>query len=151
MKELRQYNQQKVVGSWAPAGVAVIDITDGSVSDEFFSTARNAPRWAHESDGMGNATRVKGNDRGASFTVTLSASSPTNEALTRAAEADDITETVVGPMLLRDLNGQTVITANNAYLEGIPDRAYQGNARGTVAWVFHCSDMTRHIGGHNQA
>jgi len=146
--ETRQYDPLQVVGSWTTPGTfGVVDIMDGTIDGEFAAVARDNPRFAREHDRAGNTTRVKNNNRGGTVTITLSASSPTNETLANVQELDDLTETQVGVLLLKDLNGNTVIEADGAFLQDQPDPTF-GAERGTRAWIFECSAIRVHNGGH---
>jgi hypothetical protein len=150
MTELRQYDPQQVIGTWAtPLGS--FDILDGRIDPGTFITpARNTRRWALENDGNNNSTRVKQPDRTASITVELSASSPTNAVLSRLAAIDDTTENVVGVLTLRDLSGDTLVVATGAFLEDVPDPSY-GSERGTRSWVWLCARLDVDVGGHDLA
>lgn len=149
MTELRQYNPLQVVGSWTTA-TGSVDILDGRIDGSFLQTTSDNKRWARENDQHGNATRVKMNNRGGTITVTLSASSPTNSQLSARVEADDATEAVVGFLLLKDLNGNTVVEADGAFLEDIPDPSF-GSDRGSRAWVFQCAAVRKFVGEHDIA
>ena len=149
MAELRQFDPLQVVGSWiTPTGA--VDILDGRISGEFLATARDNMRWAREFDAHGNATRVKNNNTGGSVTLTLSASSPTNAALSARVAADQLGENIVGPLVLRDLNGETVIECDGAFLEDVPEVSF-GQERGTRTWVFQCAGIRQFVGGHSIA
>lgn len=149
--ELRQYNPTKVVGSWAtPTNLGVIDILDGAIDGEFLGETSDNPRWTREHDRHGNATRVRNNNRGGSFAVTISASSPTNTRLSLAVEEDDISESVVGPLVLKDLNGNTVIEADGAFIADMATVSF-GAERGSRVWIFECAAKRTFVGGHNKA
>lgn len=149
MAELRQYDPLQVVGSWTtPSGV--VDILDGRIEGEFLRVLRDNKRWTREHDAHGNATRVKNNNRGGAVEVVISASSPTNAALSKRAQADDLTENVVGALLLKDLNGNTVIEADGAFIEDVPDPSF-GNTRGDRTWIWQCAAVRPNLGGHNLA
>jgi hypothetical protein len=144
-----QYNPTKVVGSWAtPTPLGVIDLLDGIVDGEFFALTKDTARWIPEHDGNGNYTRVRNNARGGSFSITYSASSPTNHKLSLAVEADDVSENVVGPMILKDLNGTSTVELDDVYIEDVPDLSF-GAERGSRVWTFHYSVGRIHVGGHD--
>lgn len=147
---LRQYDPIQVVGSWAIKDGASVDFLDGRVSAEFFSTTQDNPRWTREFDAHGNATRVKNNNKGASFTITLSASSPTNKTLSDIVKADEDAATPkTGSMMLRDLNGTTVLEADGCFIEAAPEVSFAAE-RGTRTWTFQCAALNFKVGGHNQ-
>lgn len=150
--ELRQYDPLAVVGSWTTlTPLGSIDILDGGVDDgDFLTETSDNPRWTREHDRQGNATRVRNHNRGGSFTITLSASSPTNTLFSRAVQADDVSEDVVGALVLKDLNGNTVIEADGAYIVDMAVVSY-GASRGSRVWVFDCAEKRSFIGGHDKA
>lgn len=150
--ELRQYVPGKVVGSWGtPTPFGVIDILDGAISaGDFAAIETDNAIWGRESDLAGNATRVKNSNRGGRVRVTFSASSPTNAKLSAAVQADELTEAVVGPLLLKDLNGNTVVEAEGAFLVDIPDMSF-GSSRGERQWVWECAKIRKFAGGHDIA
>lgn len=146
---MRGYNPLKVVGTWAiPVPPGTIEILEGRIDGEFFSQTDDSPDWTRETDGHGNATRVRQNKTGGSFTVVISASSPTNRALSRANVEDTISESVVGPMVLKDLNGETVGEFDDVFLEGKPGLVY-GMERGSRAWTFQYGSARVFIDGHD--
>lgn len=152
MTDLRQYDPMQVVGTWATTSpLGSIDITDGVIDGgTFAAVASDNRRWVRENDRAGNSTRVKVNNKGGAVTISIAASSPTNRRLSLAAELDDATENVVGALVIRDLNGGTVIEADGAFLEGIPDPSF-GNTRGQRDWVFQCATIRVHLEGHDLA
>lgn len=152
MTELRQYVPLKVVGSWViPIPPGVIDILDGAVNTgDFVVFESDNDAWSRESDLGGNATRVRNNNEGGRCRVTLSASSPTNTKLTQAHAADLISENVVGALVLRDLNGNTVVECDGAFLVDTPDPTF-GSERGARTWTWECAAIRKVIGGHEIA
>lgn len=149
--ELRQYIPIKVVGSWAtPTNLGVIDILDGVIDGEFVTETSDNPRWVREHDRQGNATRVRNNNRGGSFSVTISASSPTNTRLSLAVQEDDVSEACVGPLVLKDLNGNTVLEADGAFLADMATVTF-GAERGSRVWIFECAAKRSFVGGHDKA
>lgn len=148
---LRGYNPLKVVCSWAPANVATIDIADGRVAGDFFSAVRDNPDWIRESDEFGNATRIYKNNKGGQVTISLFASSPTNDLLSAAHIADRVTQNVVGVLVVSDLSGTSRMVCTGAYISAMPDFARSGASVGQVAWVWDCADIQTFIGGHSLA
>ena len=152
MAELRQYDPLQVVAAWSTSSVlGTLDIVDGVIDGgDFLVITEDNPTWTREHDNRGNATRIKNANRGGRLALTLSASSPTNLSLTRAAELDATGESVVGSMLIRDLNGDKIIEADGAFLVGIPDISF-GSDRGSRIWTWECAAIRKHIGGHDIA
>ena len=151
MAELRQYDSLKVVGAWTtPTPLGTIDILDGVISGDFVAIETDNDAWSREYDEAGNATRVRRHNEGGRVRVTLSASSPTNAKLSKAAILDGQTESVVGALVIRDLNGNTVVECDGAFLADIPDFSL-GSDRGSRTWVWECAAIRQFIGGHDLA
>lgn len=146
---MRQYDPVQVQGSFAGPAFGGVDILDGAVAGDFIAASRDNPTWAREFDRFGNCTRVKNNNMGATIPVTLSASSPTNQTLSLLQNRDQIGEAIVGTLLLRDLNGTTVITCTGAFLNGPPATITYGQERGSRVWTFECERIDIVLGGHD--
>lgn len=146
---MRQYNPLQVTASWTtPTGA--VDIVDGAIADgDFLSIERDNDNFTREHDLAGNATRVFNANRGGRFTVILSASSPTNTALSARVVADRVAQNIVGAFVSQDLNGDSVIEADDAFLVGPPRTITYGQSRGSRAWVFEAGTIRNFVGGHN--
>lgn len=145
-----QYNPIKVVGTFVtPGPFGSIDILEGTVDGgEFAALARDNPTWTREHDRGGNSTRVRNNNTGARLTVTMSASSPTNDTLSRVHALDLASENQVGTLTLKDLNGTTRVIADGAFIAESPDPTF-GSDRGSRAWVFELGQTRKFVGGHD--
>lgn len=145
---MRQYIPIKVVGAWA--GVfGSIDILQGVINaGDFFSSARDNPTWARESDQGGSGTRVKNSNKGGNLSITFSASDPINNTLSNLVETDEVAENIVGVINLKDLSGETVIVATGAFIPMVPDPSF-GSERGSRTWTWECEKIVTHLGGHN--
>lgn len=149
--ELRQLDPLKVTASWTTASpLGVIDILQGAIDGDYMQTTRDNAKWAREHDRAGNATRVKNNNTGGTLAITVSASDPINDVLSRAVAIDDTTDNVVGVIVIRDLNGTTLVEADGCFLEDVPDATF-GNTRGQRVWVWQCAKIRRFLGGHDLA
>lgn len=150
MATLAQYVPIKVVASWVtPSPFGVVDIRDGAIDGgEFLGIVSDVPIWARETDGHGSATRVKNENRGGRLTINLSASSPTNTILSSLVALDLVSEGIVGPIVVKDLNGDTIVEADGCFLIDVPDLSF-GSDRGSRAWVWECAAIRKFAGGHD--
>ena len=148
---LRQYNPLQVVAAWDTA-TGSVDILDGRIGDGVFISVTSAnQRWTMETDAHGNATRVKNNNKSGVISIALAADSETNTLLSARVVADDISENVVGAIVITDLNGLTLIEADGCFLDGMPSTVSYGPARGQQAWNFQCAAIRTFVGGFNLA
>lgn len=149
MPELRQYDPIQVIGTWStPTGA--VDIMDGVIDGEFLSETIDNPDWVREHDQAGNATRTRMHNTGGTFALTFSASAPINAILSAKRQNDLLTAVEVGPLVLKDLNGTTVLTCVGAYLQGRPAVSF-GSERGQRTWVFEYASAVAFVGGHDIA
>jgi hypothetical protein len=138
-----------VVGAWVvPTGT--VDILEGRISDEFFGQEYDNDTWEHEGDGQGNGTRTKNPNDSGMLTITLSASSPTNDVLSALVLRDKVTEDVVGVLTLRDLSGTSTLIGSGAYIPRMTSLQF-ARARGQRVWRFKCTSIDAFAGGHNLA
>ena len=84
--------------------------------------------------------------RSARVTITLLQTSPSNDVLSAAAEADELAGTGVGTFLMTDLNGTTEAHAPNAWVAK-PAAIEEGKEVGDREWVIDVDDLEQNIGG----
>lgn len=97
----------------------------------------------------GYATRVKSNDYGGVLTLTLSQSSPSNDALSALFNLDKLTSTGVVPILIKDLSGTTVLFSATGWIQQFPDIAF-GNEINDRAWTFDLANLDIFVGGNGE-
>jgi hypothetical protein len=138
MAYLRQYDPLKVVGSfYCPLGA--IDIVEGAIFGDFLMVTKDLPMFERDTDGFGNSIRVKNNNIGGTINLQLSASSPTNEELSKVALSDYLSETTgLGYMNLEEVGGNSQIIATGVYLRDFPQVTFGVN-RGVRSWTFECA------------
>jgi hypothetical protein len=117
-------------------------------SDSQVTLARTNPAWELVVGADGEATRVKSNDRSGTVTISLQQSSPSNDELTTLALADELSNTGLFPLFVKDNLGTTLCSAETAYIEKFPDAAFAKTAQ-TREWVIRADDLHMFIGGNN--
>lgn len=124
---------------------AGLNIT-GYAPATYISVERNEDAFTLVVGASGEATRSHNRNRSGTVTLTLMASSQSNDALTAIALADEIGGTGVSVLFLKEANGTTLVSASNAWVKKMPvvDRAKEA---GTVEWVFECEDLNIFVGG----
>jgi hypothetical protein len=137
VSELREYNPIQVVGSFAGVWGSV-DILEGAVVGDFLNITRDRSLWERETDGFGNSVRVRHNNIGGRVVVQLSASSPTNDTLSKIVLSDVVAETNVGYLWLQDLNSDSRIIGTGAFIADFPQLTF-GTNRGGRSWTFECA------------
>lgn len=97
----------------------------------------------------GYATRVKTNNYGGVLTLTISQSSPSNDALSALLTADRVSNAGVVPILIKDLSGSTILFSASGWIQQFPDITF-GNTINNRAWVFDLAEMDMFIGGNGE-
>lgn len=148
---LHRYNPSQVTAVWALAGgLASIDILQGAAPGSFI-TASLPPLWAHRAGRNGAGVRVKNLDRSGTLSVTITAESPLNTALSAVVISDDLTETAVGTIMVKDLNGSSLYTGTGAFLQGHPPQLEFATEAGTRTWTWLVNEVVPFVGGQDEA
>ena len=124
---------------------AGLNIT-GFAPDTYISVERNEDAFTLVVGASGEATRSHNRNRSGTVTLTLMASSLSNDALSAIAVADELSGAGVSALFLKEANGTTLVMASNAWIRKLPtvDRAKEA---GTAEWVFECEDLSIFVGG----
>lgn len=139
--DFRRYNPIDIKITWL--GIIFQGYADGT----FVNASRNAASYSNSIGAQGDVVRVASNDRTGLVTVTLLQSSPTNALLATKHTLDERGVPQIGPLLIKDLNGPTRVTATDAWIEKPADVEY-GNSVSNREWVLACANMIIFPGGH---
>ena len=137
----KNHDPGRIVGSWK--GIPFLGFMDGT----FLSAARAEAAFSESVGAQGDVTRVRSRNRTGTVTLTLKAASPTNDLLTAQAILDELTGLGYGPLLIKDLNGTTVVEAAIAWIEKVPDTEFATEESGRE-WVFKCAELYIAAGGN---
>ena len=66
--------------------------------------------------------------------------------MSAAAIADELTGLAVGALLIKDLNGTTVVQCANARIQKYADLEYAAKS-GTNDWILMCAELEMFLGG----
>ena len=141
--DLRVYDPDQV--SVSIAGIPVSGFADG----EFISVERDSPAFDDVVGTDGEVTRSKTNDDRATVTFKLMQSSPSNDLLSVAHNLDkNVPGGVgVGPFMLRDAQGTTLLVAEKAWIKSHPKGSWDRTAK-ERAWEIRCAKLIEHNGGN---
>lgn len=134
------YDSGRIVGSWK--GIPFLGFMDST----FLNAERNEDAFTESVGAQGDVTRVRSRNRTGTVTLTLQAASPTNDLLSAQAILDELTGLGYGPLLIKDLNGTTLVEAAVAWIKKVPAVEFGTEASGRE-WVFTCADLVMNIGG----
>ena len=123
-------------------------LVQGYAADTFINAARNEDSYSQKVGSQGDVTRIRSRNKSGIVTVTLMAESPTNDRFSARLVADEATLSGLpaGALMLKDLNGNTVAVAANAWLQKFADIevAQESSNR---EWVIACAEILPFVGG----
>lgn len=127
---MRQYSADQVEVSFFGAS-----LTEGLASGTFIQVTRNAPTWTQKPDGMGRVVRLYNPDRSGTCSIQIDAESRTHQALVTLANADALSRSIIGPLVITDKTTREVTLLNNAQIESVPD-LQKGTQATVLSWIF---------------
>jgi len=140
MSDPRNYDSKQILQSFL--GNILVDFAE----DSFVTIAWDTESFTDKVGADGFVVRSRQSDNRATITIRLSQRSPSNAILFAAHKADRATGRGVGPYIIKDLGGQTLITAPNTWVQKRPDVEF-GKDAGEMEWVLRTSNADGFIGG----
>jgi len=136
----KNYDPGRIVVIWN--GIQI----QGYAHDSFVKCSRNEDTFTQKVGANGDVVRIRNRNRMGKVVLTLQDTSPSNDLLSQAAQADERTGLGFGPLLVKDLNGTTVVQAANAWITKPADVEY-GADTGNNEWTITCAELEMTIGG----
>jgi len=121
-------------------------LVEGYADGEFIKLAREVAVFSKSTGASGNTTRIKSNNNSATCTGTLQAESPTNSKVPNMLALDQNIKTGKGVFMFKDLNGETLATAESAWLTGYPEIS-GGTEAGNREWAIDMEKLVPFVGG----
>jgi len=140
MADFKTFDPKLVVMSFA--GIQISGYMDGT----FIMAEREVDTFEKSVGAGGDVTRVRSNNRSGTITLTLQAASPTNDLLSARAIIDEQTGLGTGVAMVKNINGTTLVSAADAWIQKPANVEYADTASGRE-WVIACADMRMFIGG----
>jgi hypothetical protein len=138
------------VKTFDPANVTVVFagiIVEGYADGSFITAARNNPMFNLKMGSSGEGARAKSNDKSGLVTLTLMQSSASNALLSAQAELDELQNDGVGSLLIKDLLGTTLVSAETAWLRKPSDVEYSNEITGRQ-WEIETDALNMFVGGN---
>ncbi len=119
---------------------------NGFADGTWITAARRNPTFTMTAGADGEVARAKSNDKTGSIVFTLLQTSQSNDVLSALALVDELTGNGVGPVLIQDLNGTTLVQGETAFIEKPADvtLAKEIEAR---EWTILVGKMNIFVGG----
>jgi hypothetical protein len=121
-------------------------LVTGIQQGTFLTAARDQDSWFGHAGGDGEQTRARNNNRAGKVTIITTQSSPSNAVLSAYQLLDERVGGGVGPLLVKDPNGTTLIESAQAYILKPPDSGFAVEATEDREWVFVCPDLQMQVG-----
>lgn len=141
MPEVRTFDPKQTV--LTVGGIPIGGFADGTfLQFEYDEDAYNKVVGA---DGI--TSRAKTNNQGGTLTITLAQTSPSNDILSGYANTDKLSNTGVVPVVVKDVNGTTVIFAPNGWVRKQASLEW-GKEISDNEWILDLTDVDVVIGGN---
>lgn len=123
------------------------NIISGFADGTFISVERTSDSFSKQVGADGEVTRVRSRDRSGSITLTLMASSLSNDILTALHKLDELSGTGVVPFLLKDLAGTTLVAAQSCWIRK-PANVEFGKELSNREWALDANPIVMTVGGN---
>lgn len=123
------------------------NIISGFADGEFINVERDENMFTKVSGADGEVSRAKSNNKMGTMTLTLMGTSASNDILSAFAIADELTNSGVVPIFIKDSLGTSILFAAEGWVRKMP--AYTASKEITDrAWVFDLAAVETFIGGN---
>lgn len=140
---LHTYDPSQVVVVFA--GIPLTGFADGT----FVAVEQNEDSFSLTVGTDGDACRSKSNNRSGRLTATLGQWSVSNDLLSAIHNVDVLSPSGdgIGPLLMKDLSGRTVVAAEKAWIVKPAGSTY-GREAESREWVIESDNMLHNVGGN---
>jgi hypothetical protein len=138
MKTYDPKQVQVVVG-----GVPIQGYADGT----FIRVGRRNVAWEMVTGADGESARAKSNDNSGFIEIELMQTSSSNQHLSNIANADELSNAGVVPIMVKDNSGFSLHVSEQSFIEKKPDAAY-AKTNQTRVWRFLCENLQDFHGGN---
>lgn len=142
------YNPARI--TLAVVGPIVIPQVIGFVPGSFVQVSRRRERFAMIVGLDGEVTRRRYRDRAGTITIALEAGSPSNPLLQALHTLDDLTQSGIATVFLRDRNGVVDLAIGTQCWISAPPPYQKGSRSGAVQWQFDAARLEIIHGGLSQ-
>jgi len=119
----------------------------GFADGTYVKIVRNEEAFKLQVGADGEPARVRNRNRSGQVSIILQQSSIRNDVLSAAAALDELAAGGVGALLIKDLNGTTLVNALAAWVRKLPETEL-GKELGQREWVLETGQLTMFVGGN---
>jgi len=138
---VRTYDPKSVVVTIG--GVPMSGYADGT----FLVVDRDENSFSKVTGADGTTTRVKSNNRSGTMTLTLKQSSPSNDVLSGFATLDELANSGVVPILIKDLSGNSLFFSATGWIQKFPSSEF-GKEINNRDWILDLVDVDMFVGSN---
>ncbi len=120
----------------------------GFADGDFVAVERNEDDWTLLVGADGESTRAKNANKSGKITLTLLASSASNDYLSDLQKADELSGTATFGALIKDSFGTSIYSAATLWCVKQPPATFSKDA-GTREWVFETDELIQYAGGNS--
>lgn len=136
----KTYDPGRVVVQYGP--FLITGFADGT----FVKASRNEDTFKLYVGADGTPARARSRNKSGSVELTLSQTSPSNDALSSAHLADELLGAGVYPLMIKDLNGTTLVAAAEAWVSK-PSDVEDGKEVSPRTWKLESGALAIWSGG----
>lgn len=138
------------VKTYSPKKVQLIvlgNIISGFAAGTFIVASREVDAFTKILGGDGEVARTQSANRSGEVTITLLQTSGSNDILSAIAVADELAGTGIGPIIIKDTGGSTVLFSGEGWIRKQPDVEFADEA-GDREWIIDMASMDYFVGGN---
>lgn len=119
----------------------------GAADASFCTVARTSDTWSMKIGSGGEVARSKNPDRSGRITLRLLSTSDSNDYLSGLFLADDLSNSGIVPVMIKDGNGTSLFTAPQAWVVKPADADFDKEAN-EREWMLDCAELISFVGGN---
>lgn len=113
----------------------------------FVEIAREEATWTKVVGADGYVTRGKTNNFSGTITLTLKQSSPSNDILSALLAADEVSNSGIVPILIKDLSGNSTYFSAQGWVQQYPSSTF-GKEINDREWIIALADIDLFVGSN---
>lgn len=141
---VRSYDPKQIIVT--VGGVPLSGYTEGV----FITISRDEDTWTKNVGADGLVSRVKTNNFTGTCVITLKQTSPSNDYLSSIIIADEITNTRLVPILIKDISGTSIYFSATGWIKKWADSGFSKEI-GDREWTIDLSALDLYVGSNSVA
>jgi len=140
MATFKNYDPGRIIVTFKGAQI------QGYAEGTFVKASRAEETFKTNVGAGGDVVRIRNRNKMGSVVVTLQAASSSNDTLQSFVDLDELTGLGYGALMIKDLNGTTLVVAEKAWVQKPADAEY-GAENPNREWIIDCAEIVVKNGG----